>query len=311
MSSLSGETLYNSVAPRRRCNRIRTSEVDPRHHSQVTSTGRMPTERAVVLARGLGSRMRAADPAAALSDAQRRAADAGLKGMMPIGGRPFLDYVLSALADAGILDAALVVAPDHELVRRHYQLYAPPSRLRVSFAVQPEPHGTADALLAAEAWTAGHPFLAMNADNLYPAGVLGAVASLQEPGLPAFRRGDLVRWGNIRDEQVRAFALLEVDGSGYLTRIVEKPAPEVMTQAGDGALLSMNCWRFDNGIFQACRDVPRSERGEFELPQAVMLAIRRGMRFKAIPASGAVLDLSRRGDAAEISRRLSHVTPRP
>lgn len=277
----------------------------------MNGIGRIPTERAVVLARGLGSRMRAADPAATLTDSQRRAADAGLKGMMPIAGRPFLDYVLSALADAGVREVALVVAPDHDLVRRHYQLDAPPSRLRVTFVVQPDAIGTANAILAAEAWTDGQPFLAMNADNLYPAGVLRAVGALQEPGLPAFRRGELVRSSNIHVEQVQSFALLELDADGYLVRIVEKPAVELMLHAGDAALLSMNCWRFDRTIFQPCRDVPRSVRGEFELPEAVMLAVRRGVRFRAIPASGAVLDLSRRGDAAEISRRLSYVMPRP
>ena len=277
----------------------------------LSSSARLTTDRAVVLARGLGSRMRAADPGAVLSDPQRRAADAGLKAMMPIAGRPFLDYVLSALADAGVCEVALVVAPDHDLVRRHYHGNAPPTRIRLSFVVQPEPIGTANAILAAEGWADGHPFLAMNADNLYPAGVLRAVGQVQEPALPAFRRGELVRTSNIRDEQVQAFALVELDAQGYLSRIVEKPSAEVIAAAGDAALLSMNCWRFDRRIFDACRDVPRSPRGEFELPQAVMLAVERGVRFRAVPASGAVLDLSRRGDAAEITRRLANVTPKP
>src|SRR5688572_5515533 len=125
--------------------------------------------------------MRAPDPAAALTESQRHAADAGLKAMLPIGARPSLDFVLSALADAAVREPALIGAPDHDLVRRHYQLHAPPSRLRLSFVVQAEAIGTANAILAAEAWTAGEPFLAMNADNLYPAGVLRAVGALQEP----------------------------------------------------------------------------------------------------------------------------------
>ena len=149
----------------------------------------MTSERAVVLARGLGRRMRAADADAVLSDQQRQAADAGLKAMMPIGGRPFLDHVLSSLADAGIRDVALVVAPDHELVRRRYTQEAPPRRLTVSFAVQREPVGTANAVLAAEAWAGAGGFLVLNADNLYPAPVLHALASLDEPALPAFQRG--------------------------------------------------------------------------------------------------------------------------
>jgi glucose-1-phosphate thymidylyltransferase len=271
----------------------------------------MISDRAVLLARGLGRRMQAADADAVLSDEQRQAADAGLKAMMPIGGRPFLDYVLSALADAGIREVALVVAPDHERVRRRYTQDSPPTRLHVTFAVQHEAIGTANAVLAVEEWARSDPFLVLNADNLYPAAVLRTLASLDEPALPAFTRGDLVKSGNIRDSQVHSFALLEIDAAGYLARIVEKPPRAVLEAAGESAALSMNCWRFDTRIFAACHDVPRSDRGEFELPQAVMLAVERGIRFRAIPATGTVLDLSRRGDAAELTRRLAHLTPQP
>src|SRR5688500_18497011 len=56
--------------------------------------------KAVILARVLGTRMRAPDGAAALAADQAAAADTGVKAMIPVG-RPFLDYVLSGLADAG------------------------------------------------------------------------------------------------------------------------------------------------------------------------------------------------------------------
>jgi len=75
--------------------------------------------------------------------------------------------------------------------------------------------------------------------------------------------------------------------------------------------VSMNCWRFDTRIFAACRDVPRSPRGEYELPEAVGLAMRRGLRLRAVPARGPVLDLSRRADAGEVERRLAGAVPRP
>ena len=266
-------------------------------------------ERAVVLARGLGSRMREADPSAALTETQHRAADAGLKAMMPIGGRPFLDFALSALADAGVRRAALVVAPDHAAIREHYEDLRP-SRISIEYAVQERPLGTANAVLAAERWTDEHPFLVLNADNIYPAAVLRSLLAAGEPSFPAFRRADLVRHGNIKDEQVRAFALVQLDATGYLRHIVEKPPPEVVERAGDDAIVSMNCWRFDARIFPACRDVRPSERGELELPQAVLLAVERGVRFRALPADGGVLDLSRRADAADLSRRLADVTPR-
>jgi dTDP-glucose pyrophosphorylase len=268
----------------------------------------MHTDRAIVLARGLGTRMRADDPAATLDHAQRRAAEAGMKAMMPIGGRPFLDYVLSSLADAGIRRVALVVAPDHDAIRSYYDA-ARPTRLSLDFVVQPEPRGTADALIAAETWTEGHPFLALNSDNLYPVPVLKELASLTEPGLPGFGRDELVRSSNIAQDRVKSFALIEVDSHGYLARIVEKPSAEVAAQFGSGALVSMNVWRFDDRIFAACRDVPVSARGETELPMAVGLAVDRGIRFKVIAAHGPVLDLSRRTDALEVTNRLAESIP--
>jgi glucose-1-phosphate thymidylyltransferase len=251
--------------------------------------------------------MRAADPSVSLTVEQQRAADAGLKAMIPVNGRPFLDYILSSLADAGLRSAALIVAPEHDALRDYYESASPPSRIGVDLVVQNEALGTADAVLAAEAWTGGEPFLTINADNLYPVDVLATLARLSEPGLPAFDREDLVRSGNIPEERVRAFAFVEIDDGGYLTGIVEKP------QDGSSRYhaISMNCWRFDDRIFQACRDVPLSPRGEFEVPEAVGLARRRGVRFKTFPARGPVLDLSTRADAADVARRLAAISPRP
>ena len=108
----------------------------------------MSVTKAVVMARGLGSRMRSDDAEADLRPDQADAAASGAKAMMPVGDRPFLDHSLSRLADAGITDVCLVVAPDHDEIRAHYEAQ-PLSRVRVSYAVQDEPRGTADAVAAA------------------------------------------------------------------------------------------------------------------------------------------------------------------
>jgi UDP-N-acetylglucosamine diphosphorylase / glucose-1-phosphate thymidylyltransferase / UDP-N-acetylgalactosamine diphosphorylase / glucosamine-1-phosphate N-acetyltransferase / galactosamine-1-phosphate N-acetyltransferase len=271
----------------------------------------MTTARAIVLARGLGTRMRASDPSARLTPEQLRAADAGLKPMIPINGRPLLDYILSSLADAGVRHVALVVAPDHATLRDHY-LAAPPVRVQLDYVAQERPRGTADAVLAAETWARGEPFLAMNADNLYPVPALSELAALSEPALPAFDREDLVRSSNIPAERIRSFAFLDIDPSGYLTGIVEKPN-KVLPPGSQKSpkYISMNCWRFEQRIVQSCRDVPLSARGEFELPEAVGVAVGQGVRFKTFPARGPVLDLSTRSDATDVSRRLSGIIPRP
>ena len=263
--------------------------------------------KAVVLARGVGSRMRQPDGASHLTSAQRSAASSGHKALMPVGSgtpRPFLDFVLSSLANAGCADVCLVVAPDPDAVRDHFNT-SRPARVRLSFAVQERPLGTANALLAAEGFAHGDPFLAMNADNLYPVDVLRALVKLSGPGLPAFERDDLVTKSGFPFDRVSGFALLEVDSGGWLKKIVEKPDLSRIDRNGPRALLSMNVWRFDSRIFDACRDVPISARDEYELPEAVALAMTRGMTFEAVRAVGPVLDLSRRADVAEVSRRLA------
>jgi dTDP-glucose pyrophosphorylase len=270
----------------------------------------MTTARAIVLARGLGTRMRAPDASAHLTPEQHLAADAGLKAMIPLNGRPFVDFILSSLADAGIQNVALIVAPSHGALRQYYERDAPPARVRLDFVVQQEAIGTANAVLSAEGWTGGEPFLVVNADNLYPAAALSALAALAEPGLPAFDAEGLVKTSNIPAERIQSFALLDIDAGGYLAGIVEKPSRD--RSAGQSRkYVSMNCWRFDDRIFRACREVPISQRGEFELPEAVGVAVRQGIRFKTFAASGPVLDLSTRADAADVARRLVGTTPRP
>ena len=276
------------------------------------NTGMKAGMKALLLARGLGRRMQAAGDHASLSAAQSTAAAAGAKGMMPVGsGRPFLDYVLSALADAGCSDVCLIVAPDHDVIRSYYEDAGRPTRVRLSLAVQPDADGTARAVLAGQSFTGHDPFLVLNADNLYPVDVLRALVALDGPGLPAFDREGLVQDSGFPAERVAAFALLDVDANGGLRDIVEKPSRAQLAAAGPHALVSMNVWRFDSRIFAACADVPRSARGEFELPEAVALARARGVAFRVIPAGGAVLDLSRQSDIPLVSARLAGMEPRP
>ena len=269
--------------------------------------------KALLLARGLGRRMQAAGEQAALTPAQQAAARAGAKGMMPIGAgqRPFLDHVLSALADAGCRDVCLVVGPDHDAVRDYFSGPGRPSRVRISYAVQPIADGTARAVLAGQEFAGNDPFLVLNADNLYPIQVLQALTALDGPGLPAFNREALVRDSGFPGDRVAAFAVLDVDSSGVLRGIIEKPSSAQLAAAGPQALVSMNVWRFDRRIFAACADVTRSARGEFELPEAVALAVATGTIFQTFQASGAVLDLSRQTDVPLVAARLAGVEARP
>ncbi|HEX6251335.1 MAG TPA: nucleotidyltransferase family protein [Gemmatimonadaceae bacterium] len=261
------------------------------------------TTRAVILARGLGRRMREEDSTAPLAQEQAAAADTGLKGMIPIG-RPFLDYVLSALADAGFSEACLVIGPEHQQVREHYEQLAP-TRIRIVYAEQPLPLGTADAVLAAEEFAAGQTFVVINSDNYYPPTALRELHGLEEPAIVAFEQEALVREGNAPRERVSRFGALEVGADGYLIRIVGDPE-RARASTGGKIYASMNCWLFDHEIFRACRAVAPSPRGELELTRAVQLGIDHlGMRFRVIFSRRPVLDLSSRADIVKVAERLS------
>ena len=265
---------------------------------------------AVIMAGGLGSRMRRRDETATLEASQVAAADAGVKGMIPIK-RPFLDYVLSTLADAGITDVLLVIGPSHDAVRQYFTVEAPPRRVRLRFAVQPAPIGTANAVTVAADTLGDTPFLVLNADNYYPVDAIRALAADDSAGVVAFDRDALVRDGNIDAERVRAFAVLDVGEDGWLRGIIEKPGDAVDLTSASAQWVGMNLWAVTPAIVDACRRVPISVRGEFELPEAVGLALREGVPVRAVQRSAPVLDLSRRTDIARVVERLSSVDPHP
>ena len=267
--------------------------------------------KAVILARGLGTRMRRSDGGAHLTPEQALAADSGMKAMMPVrDGRPFLHFVLSSLADAGIREICLVVAPDADDVRRHFHSELTLQRLRIAFAIQKEPLGTADAVLAAQYFAGADRILVLNADNYYPVEAYRALAQVDGNALPGFDRQALVTHGNIDPERIRRFAVLRVSADGYLEEIVEKPDETTFNAMGPHALVSMNLWAFTPLIFEACRRVQPSARGELELPDAVRIAMKQfGERFKVLPFTAPVIDLGNRGDVASVVSFLREVRP--
>lgn len=266
------------------------------------------TTKAVILARGLGTRMRQADERTKLTAEQERLAAEGVKAMMPVG-RPFLDYVLSALADAGIREVCIVVGRDENVIRRRYHHELTLMRLRIAFAIQEEARGTADAVLSAQDFAGSDHFLVLNADNYYSSNAFRRLAELDGNGLVGFDRQALVQQGNIDPERIKKYALLKVGDDGVLQDLVEKPDPATFAAFGEHALVSMNLWSFAPEIFEACRRIPLSSRGEFELPEAVRYGVREmGMRFRVVPLAEGVLDLATRADVVTVAERLRGVT---
>ena len=265
--------------------------------------------RAVILARGLGTRMRESNSEAGLDPRQEAIAQTGVKALMPID-RPFLDYLLSALAEAGYRRVCLVIGPEHHAVRRYCNEELDCERLELSFAVQREARGTADALVAAEEWVQGEPFLMINSDNYYPVEALAALRTLVGPGVAVFGWESMLERGNVSEDRLLSFSVVESGPDGLLARIVEKPDPTELQMLCGRWGLGMNCWRFDHRIFPACRAVEISARGELELPDAVALAREAGVVFEVLHIEDAVLDLSSRADVSAVKKFLMGRTVR-
>ncbi|WP_245935267.1 nucleotidyltransferase family protein [Acidipropionibacterium virtanenii] len=255
------------------------------------------------MARGLGTRMRRAAEGIELDDGQASAAAAGVKAMISMeGGRPFLDHVISALADVGYDEFCLVIGPEHQMIRDYYDGLAK-TRVSVSYAVQAEPLGTADAVAAAESFAGPDRVLVVNSDNFYPPKAVARLAEAPASATLGFVKHSMIAESNIDPDRIAAFALLSTD-DGQLAEIVEKPSAEVVEAAGEDALVSMNCFLFTPAVFAACRSIEKSPRGEFEIVDAVRRMVAQGNRFDVIAVEAGVLDMSSRGDIASVEAAL-------
>lgn len=264
-------------------------------------------DKAVILARGRGTRMSREDSDAQLDERQAAAADTGVKAMIPID-RPFLDYVLSTLADAGYRRVCLVVGPEHQEIQDYYGREVQPRRLQIEFAIQQEANGTADAVAAAESFADGDYFVMLNSDNYYPLEVLETLRRTDGSAVALFEQDALIEGSNIDPDRVAKFAIGQLDGNGLLSRIIEKPDEDTLAAMPRPLWVNMNCWRLGPSIFDACRVIEPSVRGEYELPTAVQHVIDViGEPFHVVRMHVGVLDLTSRSDIAPVTAALADV----
>lgn len=270
---------------------------------------RYRTETALILAAGRGTRMRReAGGCNGLSPEARRFADRGLKGLIPVAGRPFLDYSVQRLVDTGVERICFVVSPGAGEIIRYGERVKEDYGISVGYARQNRPRGTADAVLAAEKEVGGGPFLLCNSDNIYPADALSKLYSLPPDtcGVAGFDRDMLLKQGNFGHDRISGFAVLRIGETGELLDILEKPQCPQEYECQGKLWVGMNLYRFTPEIFDFCRLVrPHPGRGELELTAAVSLLVRTGRSpCRVVFASGAVLDMTGRSDIISVREAL-------
>lgn len=265
--------------------------------------------KAVILARGLGTRMQREAEGVQLDETTREWANKGMKAMIPIAGRPFVDYVVENCLRAGYTEICFVVAPDNDVIRTYYAARAESLKpATIHFANQLEPKGTADAVYAAKEFAGDESFVMLNCDNLYPVSDLYSLREVEEGtnALPGYDREQLIANSNIPPDRIARFAVVDVDEQWNLKRIVEKPDNPEEYAVNGKVLVSMNVFRFTPDVFTACERIePHPVRGEYELPSAVQYIIdHRLAPFKVIPSQQGVLDLTGKADIESVRRLL-------
>ncbi len=184
---------------------------------------------AIILAAGLGTRLR---PYTRTTP----------KPLLPVRGRPILDWSLGALPP--VVDRVLVVV--NYLAEQFEAYLAGQKHVAAWEAVrQQEPRGTGDALRTCRDRLRSETFLVLNGDDLYGA------ADLEE--LSRHPAGVLVQ----AVDEARRFGIAFLKADGTLEKLVEKPDLDGRQLANAGAYV------FPRAVFDT--ELAPSARGEFEI----------------------------------------------
>lgn len=215
---------------------------------------------AVILAAGLGKRMRP------LTDKMP-------KPLIPINGKPFLFYLMKNLQKAGFNDFVIVANYKIEMIREFLEKYG----FNATVIDQKEPLGTAHAIAAAENFVKGDFVVAMS-DNLYSSEDLKKIAI----------NDGMSYVGGLVHKNPEKYGNLLMNGA-FLEKIVEKPAQKVSD------FINTGLYKLSPEIFSAIRKIKKSERGEYEITDAISLLCKK-KKVKAIELKDYWLDMGKLDD---------------
>jgi glucose-1-phosphate thymidylyltransferase len=189
------------------------------------------------------------------------------KQLLPVYDKPMIYYPLSVLMMAGIRDILIITTPQDQ--QQFQRLLGDGGQwgISLSYAIQPEPEGLAQAFLIGAEHVNGEPAALVLGDNIFfghgISGVLTeAVATVEAEGgctLFGYRVSDPERYG-----------VAEVDRDGRLVRIEEKPAKPRSNLAITGLYF------YDGDVVEFARRLAPSPRGELEITDLNSVYIENG-----------------------------------
>jgi glucose-1-phosphate thymidylyltransferase len=209
------------------------------------------------------------------------------KQLVPVANKPILFYGLEALAASGLEEIGIVVGETHQEIR---DAVGDGGRwgVRVTYIPQAAPLGLAHAVLTAEAFLRGQPFVMYLGDNLIRESLAPLVARFRAAG-PAAQ----ILLAKVPNPQEFGVAVLAGE---RVVRLVEKPA----TPPSDLALVGV--YMFDAPVFDAARAIQPSGRGELEITDAIQHLIDQGRSVQAHVIEGWWKDTGKLEDLLEANR---------
>jgi glucose-1-phosphate thymidylyltransferase len=211
------------------------------------------------------------------------------KQLLPVANKPILSYVLDQIAEAGILDVGMIIAPETGALIKAFAGDGSRWGVRISYIMQEQPLGLAHAVKTAERFLGNSPFLMFLGDNLIQGGVKKFV--------DRFRDGDcdsLILLKSVQDP--RLFGVAEIDKLGALVHLVEKPARPKTDLAIVGVYL------FNRQVHAAIGQIAPSRRGELEITDAIQKMIDTGRKVGSYILDGWWLDTGKKDDMLEANR---------
>jgi glucose-1-phosphate thymidylyltransferase len=210
------------------------------------------------------------------------------KQLVPVANKPVLFYGIEALVDAGVKEIGIIIAPETGEEIRVAVGDGSAFGAEITYIVQDKPAGLAHAVLTAEEFIGGSPFVMYLGDNLLADGLRGLVATFRESEPDA-----LILLTPVSDPS--SYGVAELDGE-RVVRLVEKPKDPPSNLALVGVYL------FQPAIFEASRALEPSWRGELEITEAIQALIEDGHKVQSEVVSGWWKDTGQLADMLEANR---------
>src|SRR5918911_1079518 len=210
------------------------------------------------------------------------------KQLVPVANKPVLFYGIEAMAQAGIEEVGIIIAPETGDEIRAAAGDGSQFGVEITYIVQDEPAGLAHAVLTAEPFLGSDPFVMYLGDNLLQGGIDDLVAAFK-----ANEPDALILLTPVPDPE--HYGVAELDGDRVVA-LAEKPAKPRTNLALVGVYM------FTGIVHDAARAIEPSARGELEITDAIQHLVDSGRRVEPHIVKGWWKDTGRLADMLEANR---------